>query len=288
MTTIDFNALMQEAGEGFQPIPPGPYTVEVEKAEPTTSSTNKPMIRATLRIIGGPHNGRKLFDQYTLSAGNPNALGFFFETMAALGLNRQFFAQNPPWESVAQMLLGRQCNVQVAIKQYQGTDRNEVKNYRPVAGGAPAMPGAPMMPGVPAMPGAAPVAAPGAPQPAQMPVPPPAVQQEAYPQQAPAAPQQVPQEWQQAAAAVQQALPEQQYTPPPVQMQSQPQPAPQSGQPPQAPTASEQPMWQPSAAPAGYDQQAPAQPQQPVPPPPGMVPPTPQVPQPPADPARSI
>lgn len=266
MTTIDFNALMEEAGEGFQPIPPGPYTVEVCKAELTTSSTQKPMIRAQLKILGGPHNGRIVFDQYTLSAGNPRALGFYFDTMAALGLNREYFASNPSMEAVAQTLLGRQCNVQVSMKQYQGVDRNEVKNYRPVQGGAPVAQAS--MVGVPQMGGAMPMA-PGQgvpqmapqqqmPQMQQMPPqqPQPMPQMQPQPQ-----PQQMPQEWPQQVAQT----PEQQPQPMPVQQPAQPQ--------------AEAPMWQPTAGPDQQPQQAPQQYQQPVPQPPaGGAPPMPQVP----------
>ena len=67
MTTIDFNQLMTDAGEGFQPVPNGPYNVEVSKSEATTTSEatgRKPMIRVNLRIVDGPHAGRILFDQF--------------------------------------------------------------------------------------------------------------------------------------------------------------------------------------------------------------------------------
>jgi hypothetical protein len=135
MTSIDFNQLMKDAGEGFQPVPSGPYNAEVAKAEAVTSSTGKPMIKVQLRVIGGPHEGRLLFDQFVITAGNPNALSFFFEHMAAFGLDRSWFAQNPPMETVAATLMGRQVMVSVGIKQFKGTDRNEVQSYRPMTGG---------------------------------------------------------------------------------------------------------------------------------------------------------
>jgi hypothetical protein len=126
---------MKEAGEGFQPVPSGPYNVQVSKAEATTSSTSKPMIKVQLRIVGGPHDGRLLFDQYVITAGNPNALSFFFEHMAAFGLDRTYFASNPPLEQVAAALMGRQVAVSVGIKPFKGSDRNEVQAYSPITGG---------------------------------------------------------------------------------------------------------------------------------------------------------
>lgn len=135
MTSIDFGQLMKEAGEGFQPVPSGPYNVQLVKAEAVTSGTGKPMIKVRLQIIGGPHDGRQLFDQFVITAGNPTALSFFFEHMAAFGLDRSFFASNPPLDSVAATLIGRQALVSVGIKQYKGADRNEVQSYNAIAGG---------------------------------------------------------------------------------------------------------------------------------------------------------
>jgi len=173
MTTIDFNALMKNAGEGFQPVPTGPYNAQVAKTEATMSSTGKPMIKVQLQIIGGPHDGRRLFDQFVISADSPNALNFFFEHMASFGLDRSFFASNPTMEVVAATLMGRQILVSVGIKQYKGADRNEVQAYRPITGGQIGG----VTGGVPGFgPGtAAPQAAPIAPPPVVAPIAPPPV-----------------------------------------------------------------------------------------------------------------
>jgi hypothetical protein len=283
---INFQQLMAEAGEGFRPIPPGPYTVECEKAEATTSSTQKPQIRVTLRVLGGDHNGRKLFDQFTLTAGNPTALGFWFDNMAAFGLDRSFFASNPLMPYIAQMLMQRQCNVVVGIEPYQGVDRNKIKAYSPIPGGqAPAL--APQQ-GVPAFAqqGTMQVAQP---QPQYAPVPngpPPGyAPQPQYAQQVPQVPQP-------------QVLPVEQYPPQTAQPapwqqaqeyppQQQPAPAPIAPGDQQAQAQPAQ-MWQPSGPPPGYvdpnQQQFAPQPQSAMPPqqqPPPMpqgVPPMPGVP----------
>lgn len=142
MTTIDFGQLMKEAGEGFKPIPNGQYNAEIAKAEAVTSSTGKPMLKTQARIIGGPHEGRIVFDNIVITAGNPNALSFFFRDMAALGLDAAYFAANPPFEQVAAALVGRQCIIDVGTKQYQGSDRNEIKSYKAATGGQIGVPAA--------------------------------------------------------------------------------------------------------------------------------------------------
>ncbi len=186
MTTIDFNQLMKEAGDGFQPVPDGPYNIEVAKAEATTTSVEtgqKPMFRVQLRIIDGPHAGRLVFDNFVVSAGNATALGFFFEHMAAFGLDSTFFASNPTPEVVAQSLIGRSASVTVGTKVYRGSNRNEVTGYRPLMMGAVGAP--PPAAGIPT----AGTQVPQAPAPA--PTPPPAPV--ATPPVAPAVPQAVPQ-----------------------------------------------------------------------------------------------
>jgi hypothetical protein len=311
---INFNELMKEAGEGFQPVPPGPYTVECEKAEAVKSSTNKPQIRVTLRILGGPHNGRKLFDQFTLTAGNPAALGFFFDNCAAFGLDRAFFSglnMQDPMPYVAQMLMGRQANVAVKMDVYQGVERNKVAQYRPIAGGQqPAnMPQQGVPGGVPGYPAAPMGAMPVAPQqmpPAPQPQFPPQGPPPGFPPQQPYAPEQpqppvAPQPPQMPGQFPQ--VPQPQGVPPvqepqaPWQQQPQ-QPAPQQypqeypqQMPPQQPQYPQQPVapgeqqtqpqqaptWSPSGPPPGYVD--PNQQQAPqAPPAPQGVPPMPGVP----------
>lgn len=147
MTSINFADLYDQAGQGFEPIPDGTYDIEVTKAEAVTSSTGKPMIKVQHKIVGGPHDGRQLFDQFVLSVDNPNALSFFFQHMAAFGLDRPFFAANPPMEQVAATLVGRNAVATVGTREWQGQDRNEVQGYKPgnnpaaPAGAAPSVPG---------------------------------------------------------------------------------------------------------------------------------------------------
>ena len=141
MTTIDFNKLMADAGEGFQPVPPGPYHVEVSKSEATQSSTRKPQLKLQYRILDGAHAGRILFDTETISAENADSLRFFFDHMAALGLDRAYFAANPPMPSVAAALMGRRALVNVGIRNdnTQWSGRNQITgvNSPPMGQGAP-------------------------------------------------------------------------------------------------------------------------------------------------------
>lgn len=179
MTVIDFNAAMAAAKRAgsFEPLPDGEYDMVCLEATPTTTSTNKPMIKAKFQVETGPHAGSKAWDQYVFSADNDNALSFFFQHMRHFGLDETFFSANPTFEQVAQTLPGRRCRMQLGQRMWEGRPRNEVLRIMPpsspnptaaagyAAGGV--VPGAPAaVPSnvVPFPPAAAPAAAPQVPQ----------------------------------------------------------------------------------------------------------------------------
>ena len=49
------------AARNFDPVPDGPYTVEIVGCEVTTSKAGSPMLKWTLCVIGGPFAGRQLW-----------------------------------------------------------------------------------------------------------------------------------------------------------------------------------------------------------------------------------
>lgn len=199
MTTIDWAKLMDSAGSSFEPLPSGDYDVAVTEAVATTSSTQKLMYKVKLRVETGPSAGRILWNQFVVSPDNPNALSFFFQHMAALGLDRSYFAAQPPPEQVATALENKRCRVTVGQRTFQGQLRNEVSKVMP-----PSSP-------VASSPAPAPAPAPAAATPAATPapVPEPATAPAPVPAAAPETPQFTPEQLQAAAAqlAAQQANP---------------------------------------------------------------------------------
>lgn len=134
MPTIDWNDLMNTAGTAMEPVPIGEYDVELTKAEATSSSTGKPMWKVVFKITSGPHAGRNIWNNFTLSTENNNALGFFFAHMKALGLDRDFFARQPTPEQIAGALEGKHARIKVGHRPFQGVNRNDVKAIMPPLG----------------------------------------------------------------------------------------------------------------------------------------------------------
>ncbi len=139
MSEIDWAALQKEAQDTL--IPDGDYVAMVTKADATTASTGKPMIKLQLTIVEGPKRDRKLFTQIVLSAESPFALQRWFSNLACFGLDAGYFGTNPTIERIAEDLVNRGAVVTVGHREWQGSDRNEVASYKPYAPNGPLPPG---------------------------------------------------------------------------------------------------------------------------------------------------
>jgi hypothetical protein len=113
----------------------GDFPVVVTSATAAQSSTGKPMIKATLKIESGTFAGRSLFNNFNVTADNPSAMRIFFGQMSVLGLGTAFWNSNPTLEQVADALVRRRAIVTVGSRQWQGTDREQIENWKPAVGG---------------------------------------------------------------------------------------------------------------------------------------------------------
>lgn len=164
MATANFADLLKAAEDaGFSNCPPGTYDVRVAEATAKTTGAGKDMIVVKYEIIGGPHGGRKVPNNFVISPENANALGFFFRHMQAMGLDAAYFSQNPSPQQVATDLVGKTCRIEVGTRVWNGEEREDVKKVLAPLSGAetPAAP-APAAPAVDAS-KPAPVADPMAP-----------------------------------------------------------------------------------------------------------------------------
>lgn len=184
---INWGALMQGVAEALQPVPKGAYEVVVTKCDPKTSSTNKAMWAMQLTIEGGPHNGRVIFNNLTLTTDNPMALRMFFVNMNALGLDATFFNSSPTPQQIANALVGKRARVEIDHRDFQGQKRENVKRLMPATGIFSTGAGVPMPAGGPGVPGASPTPSPVVP-PSPVPTPPVATPSVPAPQPVPAAP----------------------------------------------------------------------------------------------------
>jgi len=139
MATANFNDLLKAAQDaGFSNCPPGTYDVRVVEGTAKTTGSGKDMIVLKYEIVGGPHGGRKVPNNFVISPENANALGFFFRHMAAMGLDTAYFSQNPSPQQVAAALVGKTCRIEVGTRTWNGEEREDVKKVLPPLAGQPA------------------------------------------------------------------------------------------------------------------------------------------------------
>lgn len=166
---------------GANTVLTGWFDGRVAKAEATVSqNTGNEMINITLQIEGGPNHGRTFLERAVLA---PNTVKWFFQKMAAFGLEGEFFTpadgSTPTLEQTARELVGRPIRFELAEEIRNNVKSETVKNLdKATAGAVRQVPGG--MPGT--MPGAvpAPAAMPGAVA-APAPAPAPAVKTETTP-----------------------------------------------------------------------------------------------------------
>lgn len=231
MPGIDWNDAIRRAEAAqadqtkrFEPLPMGPYNFRCVEATAGRSKNDKPQIKAKYEVEDGQYAGRTVLNFYTLTLENDNALSFFFEHMAAHGLDHTFFASNPPFEQVAAALVSRRVRVELTQTDVKGKIYNNMESVMPPLGSpnAPVVGAAPPVVAAQTPVAPAPVPQAVAPQPAAAPAQP-AAQPEVVPQVA--APVVTPQEAQQVVQPQTQA---------PQQVAPQPQPQavqPQAAQP---------------------------------------------------------
>jgi hypothetical protein len=141
MAAISFSDLLAAAGDaGFSLLPNGPYDVKVFAVEAKKSGKGKDMFAIQYEILTGPHMGRKIKNNMTISPESPMALGFFFREMKAMGLPAEFFQTNPTPQVVAATLVGKVCRIEVGKGSFNDEERDEVKKVMPPLGGAAAAP----------------------------------------------------------------------------------------------------------------------------------------------------
>lgn len=178
MTTFgDILKQAEQSGASFEVLEAGEYVAKIIESEYRSSSNGKPQIKTRWEVVSGPKAGFKgLWNYFTLTVDNPNAMAIFYRQMTALGITNEFMATlanatpEVAMKQIAQALEGRQAKVKVTIdKEY---NNNKIERINPVspefavtgnAGGSSPFPGAtPAAPPAPSVP--APAETPAAPE----------------------------------------------------------------------------------------------------------------------------
>lgn len=137
--SVNWQALQAlAAGAGFSNMPIGEHEVEITKAEYKETTNKKDMFVVIFKAVSGPDAGSTHPNNFVISPESPVALGFFFQHMAALGLDAAYFAAKPNNAQIARDLVGRHAIITVR-EQRSDPSRTEVGSVRRSSGDAPAV-----------------------------------------------------------------------------------------------------------------------------------------------------
>lgn len=111
----------------FNPVPEGEYEVEVVKIEPRSTYAGDEMWGLHLRIVSGPHAGRKIFDNMVFSEAAMNRVKLICSRLG-IDVSKQM-------DLTENMLLGKHCIIKTVIREYEDRERvKKLKNEIPFAG----------------------------------------------------------------------------------------------------------------------------------------------------------
>lgn len=136
MTSSTFGELMQQAAESgasFEVLEASNYAAKIIESEYKTSSTGKPQIKTRWEVVAGPKAGFKgLWNYFTLTTDNPNALGIFYRQLNALGITPEFLSSlaNTDPETAMKHIATALLNQVAYIKVKVDTEYNNNKIER--------------------------------------------------------------------------------------------------------------------------------------------------------------
>lgn len=127
----------EEQGSSFAMIPANHYVCKCIESEYKQSSNGKPQIKTRWEVLQGPEAGYKgLWNYFTLTVDNPNAMSIFYRQMNALGLTGEYMQTlgnldpDTAMKHIAQALMDRTGYLQVV--QDAEWQNNKIKAIKPI------------------------------------------------------------------------------------------------------------------------------------------------------------
>lgn len=140
MSTSSFGNLVKkaaESGTSFDLLPAGPYVAKIIESEYKLSNGGKPQIKTRWEVVVGPNAGFKgLWNYFTLTVENPNAVAIFFRQLKTLGITQEFLDALAELDNetavkhIAGALEGRMAGIKVTVDTEY--NNNKIDRINPV------------------------------------------------------------------------------------------------------------------------------------------------------------
>ena len=116
----------------FEALPAGEYRAVITESErKKTKDGTSELLQVKLQIIDGQYKNRTVIDRFNLWNKNPQAT-----TIAQQQFKKVCEAVNVPKPGDSSALHMKPLMIKLAVKEYNGTNQNEVKGYKACLPGA--------------------------------------------------------------------------------------------------------------------------------------------------------
>src|SRR6266702_1544317 len=142
MGQYDFNSLYGQADSSIFVYDTNEVDAVVESSTwGRTKDGAKGQWDVRFRVTTGPNAGRaQIRFPMTITTDGPSAaqsLGIMFRHLEAMGIPADWVKSNPPEEQIAQAMVGKPVLLKIVLDEYEGVQRNKVRDVRPPRPGAP-------------------------------------------------------------------------------------------------------------------------------------------------------
>ena len=123
MPLIDFSGV----SDGFEVIPEGIYDAHLEDWDyvEQSQSSGKPFLKLEFICDDPDYEGRKFWRNHSAQ---PQALWALKRTLVRLGADPEDLADEVDLDDIMPNLVGAQCRLDITVEEYNGEDRNQVKD----------------------------------------------------------------------------------------------------------------------------------------------------------------
>jgi hypothetical protein len=116
----------------FEALPAGEYRAVITESErKKTKDGSSELLQVKLQIVDGQYKNRTIIDRFNLWNKNPQAT-----TIAQQQFKKVCEAVNVPKPGDSSALHMKPLMIKLAVKEYNGTNQNEVKGYKACLPGA--------------------------------------------------------------------------------------------------------------------------------------------------------
>lgn len=109
------------------------YLVKLISARASLTKNEKDIFFLRFKVVSGEGEGLLIETELVFSPESPSAIQFFFQRMATLGADKDFFATDPkPGEICGKIMTDRTYRVRIRLREFNGRVKTDIVRINPL------------------------------------------------------------------------------------------------------------------------------------------------------------